>query len=177
MGCCEARNRLASSDLEQPSTYSTSARNDKAFAIIALSLGDDYIHHISDLQSASQAWIKLDTLFGARTQNSKIALMISFFDLHMQDGDTIAAHVNQLRSLMVQLASIMTPISEDIAISVLLKSLPDVYDTLVTTLKYLPNPTIEGIINALQEEERKKNQKISDSAFAVKFKGTLTYLL
>ena len=92
-----------------------------------LGLGDDYIHHISDIQSASQAWI---------------ALMISFFYLHMQEGATIGSHINYLRSLMVQLASMKSPISEDIAIAVLLKSLPDTYAPLVTTFKYHNNPTL-----------------------------------
>lgn len=142
------------SDIEQVITYVSTAKNDKAYAIILLGLGDDYIHHISDIQSASRAWITLDTLFGPRSKNSKIALMISFFDLHMQVGATIASHVNYLRSLMVQLASVKSPISEDIAIAVLLKSLPNTYDTLVTTFKYHNDPTLEGIINALREEER-----------------------
>lgn len=161
-----------SSDIEPVITYTTSGKNDKAFAIIALALGDDYIHHISDLESASQAWIKLDILFGARTQSSKIALKISFFELTMKEGDSIAAHVNQLRSLMVQLSSVKSPVTEDDAIAVLLKSMPDTYDTIVTTLKYQPNPSLESIINALQEEERKKNQRVTtESAFAAKYKG------
>ena len=61
-----------------------------------------------------------------------------------------------------------SPISEDIAIAVLLKSLPDTYATLVTTFKYHNNPTLEGIINALQEEERTQQQKVTDTAFLAK---------
>lgn len=148
------------------------ARDERAFGIIALGLGDDYIHHISDLETASEAWVKLDTLFGARSQNSKLALKISFFELQMKLGDSIASHVNQMRSLMTQLASVKSPVTEDDAMAVLLKSMPEEYDNLVTTLKNLPNPTLEGMISALQEEERKRNQRAtsSEGAFSAKYK-------
>ena len=49
------------SDIEQVVTYVATAKNDKAYAIILLGLKNDYIHHISDIQSASQAWITLDS--------------------------------------------------------------------------------------------------------------------
>ena len=39
-------------DIEQVVTYVPNAKNDKAYAIILLGLGDDYNHHISNIQSA-----------------------------------------------------------------------------------------------------------------------------
>ena len=43
---------------------------------------------------------------------------------------------------MTQLASVNSPITEEDAMAVLLKSMPDTYDTIVTTLKNLPNPSL-----------------------------------
>ena len=57
---------------------------------------------------------------------------------------------------MNQLALVHSPVIEGDAMDVLLKSMPEEYDSLVTTLKYGLNPTFKGIISALQEEERKK---------------------
>lgn len=147
------------------------AKEEKAFAIIALGLSDNYLHHISDLESPSEAWHKLDVLFGASSHTSKLALKIAFFALTMDSGSSVATHVNNLRSLMTQLASVNSPITEEDAMAVLLKSMPDTYDTIVTTLKNLPNPSLEGIISALQEEERKREaRKTTEGAFAVQFK-------
>lgn len=92
----------------------------RAFGIIALGLGDDYIHHISDLEIAVEARVKLDTLFGARSENFKLALKISFFELQMKHGDSIACHVNQMRSLMTQSAFVKSLVTEDDSMAVLL---------------------------------------------------------
>ena len=59
--------------------------------------------------------------------------------------------------------------------AVLLKSMPEEYDNLVTTLKYGPDPSFEGIISALQEDERKRekrkdHQVEGEKALATKFK-------
>ena len=145
------------------------AREEKAYGIIALALGDDYIHHISDLESPSEAWQKLDILFGASSHISKLSLKIAFFELKMTSGTPLAAHVNHMRSLMTQLASINSPITTDDAMAVLLKSMPEDYDHVVTTLKNLPNPTFEGLITALQEEERHMElRRGNDTAYAIR---------
>lgn len=56
---------------------------------------------------------------------------------------------------MTQLASIDCKVDDDDAVAVLLKSMPEEYDSLITTLKNLPSPTLEGCISALLEEESK----------------------
>ena len=140
----------------------------RAFAIITLGLSDNYLHHISNLESPFEAWHKLDVLFGASSHTSKLALKIAFFELKMDSGTSVASHVNNLRILMTQLASVNSLIIEDDAMAVLFKSMPETYDTIVTTLKNLPNPSLEGIISALQEEERKKEtRKTIEGAFAM----------
>lgn len=137
------------------------ARNERAYAIIALGLSDDYMHHISALDSAAEAWKTLDALFGASGKTSKLNLKIAFFELQMKDDDTIASHVNKMRSLMTQLAAVESPVTDDDAMAVLLKSVPETYDHLTSTLKNLPDPTFDGIVSALQEEERVKNKRIN----------------
>ena len=63
---------------------------------------------------------------------------------------------------MNQLASINSLVTKDDAMAMLLKGMPKEYGILVTTLKYGLNPTFEGIISALQEEERKKLERKDD---------------
>ena len=135
-------------------------KDDKALAIIALALSNNYIHHIFNLKSSLEAWNILDQLFGAKGKNSKISLKIEFFGLKLDTNESFATHVNHMRSLMTQLAAIGAPVSDDDAIVVLLKSLPDVeYGHVVTTLKNLPSPTLEGVITSLQDEEKKIKER------------------
>ena len=49
--------------------------------------------------------------------------------------------------------------TKDDAMAVLLKIMPEDYDNLVMILKYGPDPPFEGIINALQEDERKREKR------------------
>ena len=135
-------------------------KDDKALAIIALALSDNYIHHISNLGSSLEAWDTLDQLFGASGKNSKISLKIEFFGLKLNPHESFATHVNHMRSLMTQLSAIGASVSDDDAIVVLLKSLPDEeYGHVVTTLKNLPSPTLEGVITSLQDEEKKIKER------------------
>lgn len=155
---------------KQPSTregeLAWATRDDKALAIIALALSDNYIHHISDSITSFDAWDKLDKLFGAKGKNSKIALKIEFFELRLSSHESLAAHVNHMKSLMTQLSAIGAPVEEDDAVAVLLKSMPEEYGHLVTTLKNLPTPTLEEIISSLQDEERKTKGR-GDEAFYI----------
>ena len=49
------------------------ARDEKALAIIGLGLSDGYIHHITNIEDAIEAWDTLDRIFGAKGKHSKIS--------------------------------------------------------------------------------------------------------
>lgn len=129
-------------------------KDGKAFGTIALALHDNYIHYIYDCKTSHEAWELLEKQFGAHAKHSKMSLLIEFFKLK-QDRNEVAIHINHLKNLMSQLASIELPIEEDVAIAVLLASLDETYDNLITTLTNLPEVKLEETIHAIQEEERK----------------------
>ena len=61
-------------------------RLEQAFAIIALGLGGNYLHHIANLEDPTEAWAVLDHLFGASSKHSKLSLKIDFFELELTSG-------------------------------------------------------------------------------------------
>ena len=67
----------------------------QAFEIIALGLGDNDLHHISDLEGPTEAWAMLDHLFGASSKHSK-SLKIEFFELELKSGAPLDAHINKM---------------------------------------------------------------------------------
>lgn len=129
--------------------------DERAQAIIALNLGKGFIHHVADKATAAAMWDELSKLYGATGKHSKIALKIKFFRLEMKHGEQLGNFISEMKSIMTQLASIDAKVDPDDAIAVLLKSMPMEYDSLVTTLTHLPNPTWEVCEAALLEEEQK----------------------
>ncbi|MCO5557398.1 hypothetical protein L7F22_010961 [Adiantum nelumboides] len=135
-------------------------RDNKAQAIIKLELDDTYIHHVDGCETAKETWGQLDTLFGAQAKSSKFGLLIEFFKLEISAKKPLASHLNSMQSLMTQLAGISLKVDEDIAIVVLLKSLPSSYDHIVTTLTNMPISKLVDVQASLLEEEKKMNGKV-----------------
>lgn len=139
--------------------------DERAQAIIMLHLDEALIHHVDQLPTAKEKWDELDKLYGASGKNSKISLKIEFFSLELKEGDAIGAFISHMKGLMAQLASVNARMDEDDAVAVLLKAVKKVYPTLVTTLKNIPNPTLEGVIQScLDEEKRPKGAAESSNA-------------
>ncbi|MCO5593937.1 hypothetical protein L7F22_047956 [Adiantum nelumboides] len=135
-------------------------RNNKAQAIIKLELDDTYIHHVGGCENAKETWDQLDTVFGAQAKSSKFGLLIEFFKLEMASKMPLASHLNKMQSLMTHLACISIKMDEDIAIAMLLKSLPSSYVHIVTTLTNMPISKLVDVQASLLEEETKINGKI-----------------
>ena len=62
---------MSSSSSKDKTVATEPHRLKKAFAIIALGLQDNYLHHISDLEDPTEAWATLDHLFGASNKHSR----------------------------------------------------------------------------------------------------------
>ncbi|MCO5572549.1 hypothetical protein L7F22_026304 [Adiantum nelumboides] len=109
-------------------------------------------------------WDELSKLYGATGKHSKIALNIKLFRLEMKPGDHLSTFISDVKFIMTQLASIDAKVDPDDAIAVLLKSMPSEYDSLVTTLTHLPDPTWESCETALLEKEQKIRRRNGGSA-------------
>ena len=105
---------IVTNDEQVPTTREAKAQwelsDTKALAIIALALGDEYLHHISNITTSKLAWEILDKLFGASGKNSKINLKLQLFKLNMPPGGDFLVHLNTLKGLLSQLASINAPV-------------------------------------------------------------------
>lgn len=131
-------------------------KDEKALGILLTSVADDIVHHLDQATSAKIAWDTLERTFGAKGKHSKISLKMQLYSLTMHENETLSSVVNRLKSICTQLSYIQCNIDEDDKIAILLKSLPIQYEHIVTVLKEKePIPSLESIINSLQEEESK----------------------
>ena len=81
---------------------------------------------------------------------------MQLYGLMMHDEETLSKVVNCLKSICSQFSYIGCNIKNDDKIAVLVKSLPKIYDQLVTALKEKePKMYLEIILNFLYKEEKK----------------------
>ena len=113
-------------------------------------------------------------MFGASGKNAKINRKLHLFKLSMNPGGDFPIHLNSFKSLLGQLASIKAPVDPDDSIALLLKSLPEEYEQLVTTLLNMPSLNLNDVESSLMDEYNNKKDKNPleslDSAYYSKFK-------
>ena len=144
---------------EQASQFAL--KDEKALGIILTSMGDDYLHYLDEPNTARTAWETLERLFGAKSKHSKISLKMQLYGLVMHEKESLSSLVNRL-VICSQLTYIESPVEEEDKIAVLLKDLPKEYNQIVTILKEKePIPSLESVINSLQEEYKKIHKEES----------------
>jgi len=76
----------------------------------------------------------LNKLFGAQAVNAKFSLKLQLFSLKMPAEATMSSHVNNLRSIIRQLAEVKAVVDAEDAKAILLNSLPPKYSNAIFTL-------------------------------------------
>lgn len=151
-------------------TVTNIGKDEQALGIIITALDDNYIHYIDDCSTATKAWETLERLFGARAKHSKISLKMQLYGLTKEPNESVAMVINRLKSLMTQLAYVQAPVPDEDAVAILLKAMAPEFDQIVTVLKEKePIPSLESVINSLQEEERKISKLFHEGAYAVPY--------
>ena len=76
----------------------------------------------------------------------------------MHEETSLSTHSNELKSLMRQLRKIKAPVEEDDAKAILLNSLSSNYDNTIFTLSQLSTKSLDEMIAALLEKEKRLKQ-------------------
>ena len=134
--------------------------NHKALGLIAQSLGDDVISHIAGIMDAKEAWLELNRVFGTESKSSKINLLMQFYKLDKKESETMVQHISKFKGIKQQLSALKKVIEEDESMAVLLKSVDkEPYESIVATLKNVPNIKLQDIESSLLEHESKVKEK------------------
>ncbi|GFS39105.1 hypothetical protein Acr_00g0061200 [Actinidia rufa] len=108
----------------------------KCVSTIRLCIADNIINNVMDEDSASALWEKLEKLYLAKSLTNKLHLKRQLYRLKMEEGGNLMEHMNVFNGYLDQLRKVDVKIDEEDKALLLLTSLPDSYDTLVTTLLY-----------------------------------------
>ena len=84
----------------------------RALFVTCLHLKDVQLLSVSNAKNFEEAWTSLETMYEVKNTARLLHLLQRFFTIKMSDGDSIATHINKLRELTEQLASIGEEISD-----------------------------------------------------------------
>lgn len=154
--------------------------NDKARVRIGLSVEDDQLIHIRSATTAKDAWKALKEYHQKATLTSKVLLLKRLCRTVLGEDGDMEAHITNFSNTVNQLIALGTDLADDLLAAMLLGSLPESYDTLVTALESRPEKDITSQFiksKLIDEYKRRKGQKdvrdnfpVSETAMKATFK-------
>ncbi|KRX12423.1 Retrovirus-related Pol polyprotein from transposon TNT 1-94 [Trichinella nelsoni] len=106
----------------------------KAIAAICLTVEDDQLIHLAQLETAREMWQTLQRLHERASIGSKLYLMRKLYGMRFTHG-TMQSHINGILEIVTQLRGLGKNIEDEDLVAIMLCSLPDSYSALVTALE------------------------------------------
>lgn len=146
-------------------------------AQLAASIEDSMLMKLSHCDSAAHMWKTLCYEFEGKTRMVQVDLRRKMLEMKANEGDNIPAHLDAIRHIYERLSGMGAPPSEDDYSSMIILTLPESYQILLTTLgdaaQQANNPLTSDnyITKAVQEYERRhvrngKSSNPKDAAFS-----------
>jgi hypothetical protein len=134
-------------------------KEDKAMALIVLSLSDAQLLHVQTALTAKEAWLKLIEVHERKGLANKLYLCRKFLTITMEEGDSMIAHINKVKTLAQQLEAIGEKLREEDIVTTLLYSLPETFESLIVALEARADDlTLEFITARLMHEELRRKE-------------------
>ena len=108
-----------------------------AMSIINLSITNDLQIYVRSAKSATEAWNNLADHFEEKTLSKIIYYRRKLYKMSMGKGMTMESYVNSLKTVSEHLEALNDPVSEKDLVMILISSLPEDYNNLVTALETL----------------------------------------
>ena len=110
-------------------------RENLALASICLSVSNDIQIYVRSARNAKEAWTSLDQHFERKPLAHKIFYRRKLYAAKMEKGNSMINHVNYLKTLSEHLDAVGDPIQEKDLVIILISSLPEEYNHLITALE------------------------------------------
>lgn len=112
-----------------------SKADDKALALIGLSVQDHHLTTIASCETAKQAWDALEAVYQAKSIARRLQLKRALNSLRKEPNEELAKYVARAKDIRDQLAAAgWSPDDQEVTLSIL-AGLPSEYDTLITVLE------------------------------------------
>ena len=134
-------------------------KEERALALIVLSLSDGQLMHVQNSSTAREAWDKLCNIHERKGLANKLYLRRKFLTAKMEEGGSMAGHINKIKMMAQQLEAIGAPASEDDIVTTLLYSLPESFEQLIVSLESRADSLdLEFLTARLLNEETQRSE-------------------
>ncbi|KAI8440645.1 hypothetical protein MSG28_001854 [Choristoneura fumiferana] len=154
-------------------TVDDAARDQRALARICLGVKPCCFQYVRDAKTSKEAWLKLSTVFEDKGLYRRVLLLRQLHRVDFSSYTSMTNYIEAVMNLVHQLESIGKTVDDEEVAELLLSSLPQDYDALVSNLetacmaKKLSSELVRTRL--LQEELRKaslcENVPVAGSAF------------
>ncbi|KRX12468.1 Retrovirus-related Pol polyprotein from transposon TNT 1-94 [Trichinella nelsoni] len=137
----------------------------KAIAAICLTVEDDQLIHLAQLETAREMWQTLQRLHERASIGSKLYLMRKLYGMRFTHG-TMQSHINGILEIVTQLRGLGKNIEDEDLVAIMLCSLPDSYSALVTALEGRDEAdlTVEYVSGKLLDEYQRRTESCLDQS-------------
>lgn len=110
-------------------------REQLALSLICLSVNTDLHVYIRAVKTSKEAWDVLEKHFEGKSLSKKIMYRRKLYSARMKKGITMIDHINYVKTLAEHLEAVGDPVSDGDLVIILLSSLPEEFNNLVTALE------------------------------------------
>lgn len=160
-------NELVKPEDEYSEEFKTWKReNEKAMAVLFLSLNASQINCVKNCTTANDIWNELEKLHRPSGPVRKVTLFKQLLNKRMVEGENVQTHIMEFSNIVENLAAIDISLQEELIVIMLLASLPNSYENLVVALEARDElPSLSVIKCKLAEEnERRKGNESKEGA-------------
>ena len=135
------------------------SKKQKAFYSILQCIGQKFMPMVMSCRDPREMWNTLCQFFERKTVSNKVFyILMQLYGLHMKKGTGISEHLHKIDKLSEQLEAIGERVSEVHKVAVLLRSVQEMYPTLVTALLARGNDELPLVFvkQALLDQEQRR---------------------
>jgi gag-polypeptide of LTR copia-type len=142
------------------------AADEKAWNYIGLFVDDSQLIYVRDAKSGRAAWKKLKEFHVQSTLSARIRILKGLFRMKLDHGDDMEVHLQRIFEQFAELNAIGHGLDNEMSVSVMLASLNQDYEPLITALEAWDSAklTIEAVGAKLVEEHSRKTAKVGESS-------------
>ena len=106
----------------------------QALGVIQLTLSRNVAFNIAKEKTTAGLMAALSNMYEKPSASNKVHLMRRLFNLRMNEGASVAQHLNELNTVTTQLSSVEIEFDEEVRALILLSSLPESWNATVTAV-------------------------------------------
>ena len=154
-------------------TASFNLRRGKALSTLVLALNPSMFYLIGqEVSDPVVVWKKLEDHFQRSTWSNQFSLRKRLYSSVMSPNSTIGEHIRTITEIFDSLAAVGDVLTEKDRVMVLMSSLPNRFDVLITALQSSKDaPSFEELVEKLKAEEDRQTARRPDRSVALNAVG------